>query len=294
MSTQEEKDLKIYHENKALPERRRVTVFGRCRVLILEAADAWNAEIRCHLTCIDLQNLIEDDCEALSYTWDGTIKSKLIWVGEKLLQVTANLESFLRRRRGKHSEITLWVDVICINQADPQGTGLQIPFMGIIYSTASRLTIWFGKASDNSDTAMQVLRLLSCGSPYAEMPILEGETLTAMEKLFNRNWWSRIWILQEVAFGGIGPKLGKARVRCGHEEIMWTSLVIAATRMQAHKDEPFHHKIEQSSALQAPSQASTRPRIMNQPSFTPLFDDQPMIMDGFFDMPLDDWPETEW
>jgi hypothetical protein len=33
---------------------------------------------------------------------------------------------------------------------------------------------------------------------------------------------------------------------------------------------------------------------MNLPSFTPLFDDQPMIMDGFFDIPLDDWPETEW
>jgi len=56
----------------------------------------------------------------------------------------------------------------------------------------------------------------------------------------------------------------------------------------------FHHKIEQSSALQAPSKASTRPRIMNQPSFTPLFDDQPMITDGFFDMPLVDWPDAEW
>jgi hypothetical protein len=33
---------------------------------------------------------------------------------------------------------------------------------------------------------------------------------------------------------------------------------------------------------------------MDQPSFTPLFDDQPMILDGFFDMPLDDWPEAEW
>ena len=69
---------------------------------------------------------------------------------------------------------------------------------------------------------------------------------------------------------------------------------LSSSKISIKFPQPFHHKIEQSSARLARPKVSTKPRIMNQLSFSPLFDDQPMIIDTFSDMLLGDWPETEW
>ena len=207
------------------------------RILTLDPADTWEAAIRCHLDCIDLQRPSNLDFEAVSYSWDGALLSKTILVDDKTYFVTTSLESFLRHRREENVRVTLWVDAVCINQADPNEKGRQIPLMSAVYSAASCLTIWLGSASHNSDIAIRTLRHLGLGSPYAKMPILTGNTLTAIESLLSRSWWSRIWILQELKFGGMGHKLDKIRVKCGLDEIMWMNLVIATARMQAHKDD---------------------------------------------------------
>jgi hypothetical protein len=92
--------------------------------------------------------------------------------------------------------------------------------MNMIYAWAIRLTIWLGPAADESDLAMYELRNLGVGALYKKMPILSGRVLRAVEKLLNRRWWFRIWIVQEVFWGGAGVKLNKIRVGCGKSKVL--------------------------------------------------------------------------
>lgn len=208
------------------------------RTLRLEPSDFWSSDICCHLQDHYLDpKLPVPSFEALSYTWDGGVENAPILLDGRRRLVTANLESFLRHRRESKHPVDIWVDAVCINQNDLEEKSSQIKCMNLIYMTAARVVVWLGKADDDSDTAMEELSYLGSGSPYNKMNIITGSVLVALENLLRRKWWSRIWIVQEIFWGGCGMKLDKMRILCGNKELMWTTLVIAAARMQSHKDD---------------------------------------------------------
>ncbi|KAF2098995.1 HET-domain-containing protein [Rhizodiscina lignyota] len=207
------------------------------RVLLLEPAACPTARIDCKLECRSLDPVQSRNLESLSYTWGSRVGTEEIWVNDLRRLVTSNLAAFLRHRRDATDTVSLWIDAICINQADPEEKERQIPMMNMIYSTSPQLNIWLGPEQDDSDIAMDQLWALGSCSPYDKMPILTGRTLKALEQLLNRPWWSRVWILQEVLFGAMGAKLNNARVRCGKMNIQWVHVVIAAVRMQSHRDD---------------------------------------------------------
>ncbi|OCK72955.1 hypothetical protein K432DRAFT_340879, partial [Lepidopterella palustris CBS 459.81] len=207
------------------------------RVILLEPATCPSDRIECKLECCPLATIPSRNLECISYTWDSRVETEQIWVNGLRRLVTPNLATFLRHRRDSSNKIALWIDAICINQADVKEKEQQIPMMGLIYAASSLLVIWLGPEQDDSDMAMNQLWDLGSASPYDKMPILTGRTLKALERLLSRPWWSRVWILQEVLFGAMGTKLDKARVWCGSTNIQWVHLVIAAVRMQSHKDD---------------------------------------------------------
>ena len=155
--------------------------------------------------------------------------------------VTANLESFLRHRRDAQDPIDIWVDAVCINQSDVAEKNGQIKLMSLIYMAAAKVMVWLGKEADDSDLAMDELSDMGQGSPYNKLHIITGNSLTALNKLLSRSWWSRIWVVQEIFWGGAGIKLDKMRIRCGHKELEWITLVIAAAKMQSHKEDQRQH-----------------------------------------------------
>jgi hypothetical protein len=208
------------------------------RVFDLEHSQTYDSEIRGFLR---IKPLVQDGrphpepFEALSYTWGSGGDLRNILINGISTPVGENLELFLRNRRHATETVTLWVDAICINQTDSDEKSSQIPLMSTIYLHAHSVTIWLGPAADDSELAMQVMNELGSGSPYEKMPVLQGQVLRAFNHLLNRPWWSRVWIIQEVVFGGIGEGVKKIRVRCGTEEIPWARLVIAAARMMAYR-----------------------------------------------------------
>ena len=209
----------------------------KIRMLTLEPATDWEHKIECKLGNYPLSPDVSRIWESVSYTWGVRVGSKDFWVNGLRLLVGPNLEAFLRRRRESKTSVMLWVDAICINQADPKEKERQIPMMGLIYAASTLLNIWLGPEQDDSDIAMNELWHLGSDSPYRKMPILSGRTLKALEHLLSRPWWSRVWILQEVLFGAMGPKLGQAKVWCGSMNIPWSHVTVAAVRMQSHKDD---------------------------------------------------------
>lgn len=217
---------------------------------LLPSADT-SSEIRCRLTKRSLLNPVPATesgdpagFEVLSYTWGDSSDKKDILVNDYIVSVTANLEAFLRVRRQRDMPVMLSIDALCINQNDTHEKNFQIPLMLLIYTTAWRLTVWLGPEHEHEDSslAMKTLAWLGSTSPYEKMPILELKAKQALDALLTRPWWTRIWIVQELAMGGVGSKLERIQVRCGNNTIGWGNIVVAAARMRAyHEDlrQPF-------------------------------------------------------
>ncbi|KAF4991665.1 hypothetical protein FGRMN_7677 [Fusarium graminum] len=99
---------------------------------------------------------------ALSYVWGDGQKCKSIWVidtsdtyRESSIPITESLQTALRHLQRSDKIITLWIDQICINQADNDEKGEQVGMMGSIYSRATQVLVWLGPAHDGSDALME-------------------------------------------------------------------------------------------------------------------------------------------
>lgn len=94
---------------------------------------------------------------ALSYTWGTSNKEACIRINWKHFFVTDNLFSALKALRRTSTQVILWVDAICINQADVKEKQRQVLQMRRIYEHAATVIIWLGLGSDSSDEAMELM-----------------------------------------------------------------------------------------------------------------------------------------
>lgn len=206
------------------------------RIFTLHPAHEFSAPLRgsLHVSSVPLSDPEEFICEryeALSYAWgDVTPISTIEFPDKSHLPIAANLNAFLRCRRHHEDIIVLWIDAICINQADSKERSSQVQIMGKIYSLASCLSIWLGTPSSDSVLAMSALREFSCDTAFSKLSMTAEES-TAIDRLLKRAWWYRAWIIQEHALGGLGKKYQQAIVRCGLERLKWFELVLACSRM---------------------------------------------------------------
>jgi Heterokaryon incompatibility protein (HET) len=113
--------------------------------------------------------------KALSYTWDideptgEPLQSHLIACGEFQIFVAPNLFSTIRRFRILEGDLVLWVDAVCINQADNQERGHQVGIMHSIYATCTRVLVWLGEEQPGDSIAFNLARKLSfCSSTIPE------------------------------------------------------------------------------------------------------------------------------
>ncbi|KAH6031783.1 hypothetical protein HBI83_022120 [Parastagonospora nodorum] len=146
--------------------------------------------------------------EALSYVWGGLETTQSILIGDEELRITSNLHAALLRLRDVTFPRILWVDAVCINQSDDPEKELQIQSMAMIYGFAKRTIVWLGEETEGSDIALEAIRFAgnkrdsifndnngSSGRAGAD----EGYVRNAIASLLQREWFERIWVLQEVA-----------------------------------------------------------------------------------------------
>jgi len=101
---------------------------------------------------LDIVALIPDiplHFEALSYAWGPIDDPSQVFVGPKRqhLSITRNLADALRHLRYGDAPRTLWVDAICVNQADLPERGSQVKRMAETYTRASRVVVWLGRGT---------------------------------------------------------------------------------------------------------------------------------------------------
>jgi len=180
---------------------------------------------------LDLSDPIE--YEALSYTW-GTTKSSVLYIGESkhTLEVTDNLAIALRHLRYPTEWRTMWIDAICIDQSNLDECSEQVAIMADIYRLAKGVVVWLGPQSNYSNYALDILRDLAPKVEWdsnggVDMAESEDKTWRGLREyehmllldLFNRPWFDRLWIRQEIFFSS-----DKATVQVGHASIPWDHL----------------------------------------------------------------------
>lgn len=132
------------------------------------------------------------------------------------VQIGANLKALLEElRRRKHCKF-VWIDAICISQANDTEKKKQVPMMRDIYEYAGQGYIWQGSASSAEVEAMNMLPhlteqlkeacegaiMLSPGraESFAEanLPEPHENIWRTIGRIMRHPYWSRLWILQEA------------------------------------------------------------------------------------------------
>jgi hypothetical protein len=185
---------------------------------------------------------------ALSYVWGDPKDMQQIIVNGQTKAVSQNLIMFLREILRQKSQFWLWVDSICINQADEIEKAWQVNAMSQIYGNAAQVHLWLGSGSARTALAMELLheygrkifvdlkgfkkwtkkrvtrqlhaalankkmitehytpvqflydlyneprlRRHKIDRPVENYPLLDG-----LRDIFDRPFWRRIWIVQEI------------------------------------------------------------------------------------------------
>ncbi|KAF7513434.1 hypothetical protein GJ744_008728 [Endocarpon pusillum] len=114
----------------------------------------------------------------------------------------------------------LWVDAICIDQSNTKEQGEQVGMMWDIYQTADCVVIWLGPEGGDSTIAMESFArreaqtkiaarnvrarrwedrrdISQCECPAGDFKLHRRRI--GVQNLLGRRWFTRIWVLQEVA-----------------------------------------------------------------------------------------------
>ncbi|KAK8191035.1 heterokaryon incompatibility protein-domain-containing protein [Phyllosticta capitalensis] len=148
-----------------------------------------NGVIDCAIRHVDYAKQPDFKYYALSYVWGDSSPTRQLYLtdpaGEKLiLPIHENLWRFLNWawNRGWHDH-WIWTDRICLNQQDKEEMAQQIPRMGKAFANAEKVLSWLGM-SEQEGLGLQAR--------------LEGATSQPVAPVLLNEYWSRVWIVQEV------------------------------------------------------------------------------------------------
>ncbi|KAI1380121.1 heterokaryon incompatibility protein-domain-containing protein [Hypoxylon crocopeplum] len=210
--------------------------------------------ISCEILHVSLSSV--PDYEALSYTWGGQKAECVIYCKTKRLLVTRNLFLALARLRLPDHTRLIWADAVCIDQKNMTEKTHQVRMMKEIYQAARRVVIWLGEDEGNSHSAIALLgRLVDVwreqqqqlqdhevtGTPTDTqrplskvavgllqkdrtrlgLPPSHDPSYNALDALFQRSYFRRVWIVQEIVMAR------ETQVLCGTSPLTlsWDDLV---------------------------------------------------------------------
>lgn len=152
--------------------------------------------------------------EPLSYTWEDydTVQPSddkteddfhpaLFLSGTThYLDLTSNCAKALYSVRKPTTDRTIWVDSICVNQDDPEERSHQVNLMKEIYARAFTVLVYLGRASTDDDSSSDIaMSLLGQPDRLQVFGQLDAREATSLKRLFERPYFRRMWIVQEVA-----------------------------------------------------------------------------------------------
>ncbi|KAH7459133.1 hypothetical protein FOMA001_g20262 [Fusarium oxysporum f. sp. matthiolae] len=177
-----------------------------------------DAAIEASVKTVDLS--LKPTFFALSYTWGNPVHERHPYHREydavkyhiscdgEIVIVQQNLYEALWQLREEQIYSPLWIDAICINQNDGKERNHQLSLMPRIYCDASWVIIWLGKDDATTCDAVQCLdsfqhdlvmgSMVNCQDVAKLLRSIPNRQKQALNLLFRRRWFTRVWTLQEV------------------------------------------------------------------------------------------------
>jgi len=225
------------------------------RVIILKPAPNFNDKLDVSLVHADREDVHLGKAsvpfyEAMSYCWGDSPFTYSLEVENEarkaVLTITKNVDGMLRYFRRSHKPRYLWIDAICLNQNDDTEKLHQIHRMRDIYRQSTKVHVWLGTSIDDNSypifTALKRVAMEQYAS-YGEQSqeyrrILNrvcGENYVRIfDDFFSRSWFTRRWVIQEVAFGT------DITIHCGNYKLAWPWFVRGITNLSRQKDSGHH------------------------------------------------------
>ncbi|KAF2112848.1 heterokaryon incompatibility protein-domain-containing protein [Lophiotrema nucula] len=224
-------------------------------------------QLRAELSIVSLLNDPPPVYKALSYVWNEQMPMPdAQGVNNFLNSQHRVLKMALKELSNDGEELTLWVDALCINQADDEEKASQVAMMADIYQGAEEVIAWLGLESKTIRKALDVVEVWAAFALrhqeqpwFADFQSSKGKQRSQLQKVFTleelvqhareevpqgfdemksgsysesmvalgiMTYWSRAWIFQELAFAS------KCRIQNGARH---TSLATIITAMKAWK-----------------------------------------------------------
>ena len=239
---------------------------GEIRLLMIEPAPSQQHPLICYLQPAFLS---EDgpkpsktpEFEALSYTWGLPGVSSDMQLDGQAFPMQENAAAALRRLRFTDKKRTMWVDAICINQADIHEKEGQLVLMRKIYEQAAQVCVWLGEPTESTILAIQDLQNTVGVAPTAtvEKSVINNYMATLLgpshpvrnitngtawqwstqldleldfgdlRELLSRPWWSRVWVIQEAVVGK------RVTFMVGDQTFEWESMERSLDRIRKGK-----------------------------------------------------------
>ncbi len=169
--------------------------------------------------------------EAVSWCWGRGKSDQLLRIHESdkvyAFYISKNLKSALWALRKNDEVRQLWIDAICIDQKNAKERNEQVPKMDKIYGNACSVCIWLGEPDDQSKLAMDFIKnqVLSI---WGFDKLIENRKMAqqwaAFITLMKRPWFSRRWVVQEIALSPSG-----GTIYCGKDEVPWQDFADAVS-----------------------------------------------------------------
>ncbi|CAN9417170.1 unnamed protein product, partial [Alternaria alternata] len=184
--------------------------------------------------------------DAISYTWRDLNKTKRLIVNGEWLACPAAVQNIVLDRASYSCERYIWIDFVCINQDDLDERNQQVKLMRAIYATADRVIVWLGNAS-GAELALNLLyelRDLVLRTPesptldeiqFSPRQHLRSDQWIALSKLLNHAYWTRTWIIQEIAAAQ------RVHVMYSRRYLQWEYLAAFAMTFYTPDRENFTH-----------------------------------------------------
>jgi hypothetical protein len=156
------------------------------------------------------------DYVAVSYTWGSCVETQPIILDGKLHNVPKSTHVALKSLREQGWIMAhVWIDYLCINQRDEADKRQQILRMQTIFGLSYTVIVHLGEASEDSDLAIDLINRVSYNSfrgydykrhlylsktaKLQGIPYVDQGAFSAVRKLLCRPYWTRLWIIQELA-----------------------------------------------------------------------------------------------
>lgn len=179
---------------------------AQIRLLALEPGDA-DTPIHCkyHITTL---NGSLPSYETLSYAWHDVGSNEhltyTISIDSEEGVVSETLFYAIKRLRLSQHIRYIWIDAICINQADDLEKTEQVNMMRRIYSQCEQGAIWLGSLGDIALEDAQASLDTIAWIAGEQMPPWFGDqsrrvrAAHALQIMITSSWWGRIWTVQEA------------------------------------------------------------------------------------------------